>query len=82
MHHVITQIQEAVKIQKLILSFSHDITKAAQWHGLGDILSNGLAPAEWQKNSSHTHRRITGGVCGKWYLQRGILLTHSCEAWL
>jgi hypothetical protein len=40
--------------------------------------------AGWKKNysHSHTHRRKTGGVVAKCFLQREILLHHSYDAWL
>ena len=37
--------------------------------------SNGLGPAEWQKNYSHTHRRSTGGVCGQVLSVEGHFIT-------
>jgi hypothetical protein len=42
-----------------------------------DLLYDG-----WKKNYSHIHRRKTGGVVAKCFLQRGTLLPHSYDDWL
>jgi hypothetical protein len=33
----------------------------------------------WKKNYNHTHRRKTGGVIAKCFLQRDTILTYSYE---
>jgi hypothetical protein len=67
---------------ELLIALHVDITKAAKWHGLGDTLA-----MDWLQLNG---RKITATLTGeslevsvaKCCLQRGILLSHSCEAWL
>jgi hypothetical protein len=91
MLHVITHIQEGVEKGKLHLSFSRQWRSFWQhfsWHNKGCQIAQAWRytkgmdwlPAGWQKN--YSHRRNTGRVCGHVLSMRGILLQHSCEAWL
>jgi len=60
---------------KLLIALHDDITKTAKGMDLETHSSNGLAPAEWQKNYRHTHRRITGTVCGQVLVAEGHFIT-------
>jgi hypothetical protein len=60
---------------ELLIALHVDITKAANNMGLETPCSNGLARAEWQKNYSHTHRKIAGGVCGQVLSVEGHFIT-------